>query len=246
MLMDQYFSGMRDVLDKIERTQRGAIQAAAAEIADRLARGGAWHIMDTGHMLMFEGAGRTGGMMALKPIKITCEIQNPVRYRPAPARGIIGYDGIPGVADYVLGRANILPDDIIMIGSVSGYNYFPVDLALKANAKGCATVAITSVEYSKHLTSKHPSGKRLFEACTYCLDNCTNYGDTLVDVPAMGQRICPASGIGASYLMWALQSTVVEELLKKGLKPSVYISNHMPDAPRINGEALENYEKFGY
>lgn len=246
MLMDQYFGGMREVLDKIEHTQRDVIQAAAVEIADRLARGGAWHIMDTGHMLMFEGVGRTGGMMALKPIKITCEIQNPVRHRPSPARGIVGYDGIPGFADYVLGRANILPDDIIMIGSVSGYNYFPVDLALKANAMGCATVAITSVEYSGHLTSKHPSGKRLFEACTYCLDNCTNYGDTLVDVPEMGQRICPASGIGASYLMWALQSTVVEELLKKGLKPSVYISNHMPDAPRINGEALENYEKFGY
>ena len=90
------------------------------------------------------------------------------------------------------------------------------------------------------------SGKRLFEACTYCLDNCTNYGDTLVDVPALGQRICPASGISASYLMWAVQSTVVEKLLEKGLKPSVYISNHMPDAARINGEALENYEKYGF
>ena len=50
----------------------------------------------------------------------------------------------------------------------------------------------------------------------------------------------------ASYLMWAVQSTVVEKLLEKGLKPSVYISNHMPDAARINGEALENYEKYGF
>ena len=112
---------------------------------------------------------------------------------------MVGYDGIPGFADYVLGRANVLPEDIIMIGSVSGYNYFPVDLALKANAMGCATVALTSVEYSSHLTSKHPSGKRLFEACTYCIDNCTNYGDTLVDVPELGQGICPASGVSASY-----------------------------------------------
>ncbi len=169
-----------------------------------------------------------------------------MRHRPAPARGIVGYDTIPGFADYVLGRANVLPDDVIMIGSVSGYQYFPVDLALKANEMGCATVAVTSVEYSGRLTGKHPSGKRLFEACTYCLDNCTNYGDTLVDVPALGQRICPASGISASYLMWAVQSTVVEKLLEKGLKPSVYISNHMPDAARINGEALENYEKYGF
>lgn len=74
--------------------------------------------------------------MAVKPIRITCEIQNPVRHRPAPARGIVGYDTIPGFADYVLGRANVLPDDVIMIGSVSGYQYFPVDLALKANEMG--------------------------------------------------------------------------------------------------------------
>lgn len=246
MLMDQYFSAMKDVLASVEQTQRDTIVAAAAAIADRLARGGAWHIMDTGHMLMFEGVGRTGGMMALKPIRITCEIQNPVRYRPSPARGGQGYDSIPGFADFVLGRANILPDDVVMIGSVSGYNYFPVDLALKANELGCLTVAITSVQYSSRLKSRHPSGKRLFEACTFCLDNCTNYGDTLVDVPALGQRICPASGISASYLMWALQSTVVEQLLARGLKPGVYISNHMPDAARINGEALSHYEQYGY
>ena len=178
MLMDEYFSAMKNVLTKAENTQRETILAAADEIANRLEKGGAWHIMDTGHMLMFEAVGRTGGMMAIKPIKITCEIQNPVRYRPSPARGIIGYDSIPGFADYVLGRANVLPEDVIMIGSVSGYNYFPVDLAIKANEMGCATIALTSVEYSSHLTSKHPSGKRLFEACTYCIDNCTNYGDT--------------------------------------------------------------------
>ena len=246
MLMDEYFKGMKQVLEKVESTQRDAILAASTEIAERLARGGAWHIMDTGHMLMFEGVGRTGGMMAVKPISRSRVTQLTLLHGPAPARGVVGYDTIPGFADYVLGRANILPDDVVMIGSVSGYQYFPVDLAIKANEMGCATVAITAVEYSSKLTSRHPSGKRLFEACTYCLDNCTNYGDTLVDVPEMGQRICPASGISASYLMWAVQSTVVEKLLQKGLKPSVYISNHMPDAARINGDALENYENDGF
>jgi uncharacterized phosphosugar-binding protein len=246
MLMDQYFVEMKKVLEKIEKTQKDSIIKIADEITARLAKGDAWHIIDTGHMLMFEGVGRTGGMMAIKAISVNCEINNKVRYRPSQARGMVGYDSIPGFADYVLGRANILPGDIIMIGSVSGYNYFPVDLALKANEMDCLTVAITSIEYSSHLVSKHPSGKRLYEACTYYLDNCTNFGDTLVEVEEMGQRICPASGIGASYVMWALQSTVIEKLLLIGLKPSIYISNHMPDAADINGKALENYEKYGY
>lgn len=246
MLMQEYFNSMKNVLTTIEETQSAAIQAAAAAIAERLARGAAWHVHDTGHMLMSEGVGRTGGMMALKPIRITSEISNPVRYRPMPARAVVGYDSVPGFADYVLGRANILADDIVMIGSVSGYNYFPVDFALKATELGCLTIAITSVAYSSKLASKHPSGKRLFEACTHVLDNCTTYGDTLVPVPELEQEICPASGIGAAYLLWALQAAVVEELLAKGLKPSVYISNHMPSAARINGEALERYNAYGY
>ena len=70
MLMDEYFSAMKGVLEKVEQTQRDTIIEVAEKIADRLAQGYAWHIMDTGHMLMFEGVGRTGGMMALKPITV--------------------------------------------------------------------------------------------------------------------------------------------------------------------------------
>ena len=161
MLMDQYFEAMKGVLAKVETTQRDAIEKTAEEIARRLAEGALWHLLDTGHMLMFEGVGRTGGMMAVRPIKITCEIENPVRYRPGASSGAVGYDSISGFADYVIGRSSIVAGDIVMLGSVSGYNYFPVDLALKTREMGCLTVALTSVEYSSRLTSRHPSGKRL-------------------------------------------------------------------------------------
>lgn len=246
MLMDHYFSAMKDVLAKVEDTQRGSIEEAAAEIARRLADGAAWHLLDTGHMLMFEGVGRTGGMMALRPIKVTCGIDNPVRFRQGASSGAVGYDSIPGFAEYVIGRSNIMPGDVLMIGSVSGYNYFPVDLALKAGELGCMTVAITAVEYSKELAGKHPSGKRLFEACGYVLDNCTNYGDTLVPVEELGQSICPASGISASYILWALQSAVIERLLAAGKNPGVYVSNHMPGAREANQRGLAQYEEVGY
>ena len=68
---------MKGVLEKVEQTQREAVHGGFGREnrGAALPSGGAWHIMDTGHMLMFEGVGRTGGMMALKPIRITCEIQ---------------------------------------------------------------------------------------------------------------------------------------------------------------------------
>ena len=39
MLMDEYFSAMKSVLEKVEQTQRDTIIEVAEKIADRLAQG---------------------------------------------------------------------------------------------------------------------------------------------------------------------------------------------------------------
>lgn len=246
MLMDKYFSEQKKVLEKIEKTQKENIIKAAHIVVDSIVKGGMWHILDTGHMLMFEGVGRTGGMMALRPVKINCTVDNKTRSRSREGRAKVNYDMVDGFAEFVLGQMNIKAGDVFIIGSVSGYNNLPVQLALSANEMGVTTIGITSVEYSNKLTSAHKSGKRLFEAVDVVLDNCGEYGDAMVYVEQMDKKICPSTGIGASYLMWALQSTVVELLLEKGLTPSTYISNHMPNAAKLNGEAWDNYEEKGY
>lgn len=246
MLMDKYFEGMKGVLDKIEKTQRENIIKASEMVVESLTHGGMWHINDTGHMLMFEGVGRTGGMMALRPIRINCTIENPTRYRDMAGKQTFTYDKIDGFSEFVLGQCNLMKGDVLIIGSVSGYNKLPIDMAIKAREMGVKTIAMTSVEYSRGLKSAHPSGLRLFEAVDIALDNCSKFGDTLVEVPQLNQEICPSSGIGSSYLMWALQSTVVEKLIEKGLNPSVYISRHMPNAGKINCNAKANYQKLGY
>lgn len=246
MLMDNYAVKMREVLDKIEKTQRENVIKAAEMATESLINDGMFHVYDTGHMLMFEGVGRTGGMMALRPVKIECTVNNPTRFRDRGGVQRLTYDKVEGFAQFVLGQMNLKCGDTFIIGSVSGYNNLPVALALTAREMGVKTIGITSVEYSKELKSQHKSGLRLFEAVDVCLDNCSNFGDTLVDVPQLGKKVCPSSGIGASFLMWMLQSTVIEKLIEKGKTPSVYISNHMPNAGKLNDDAWANYEKFGY
>jgi uncharacterized phosphosugar-binding protein len=244
--MEQYFEGMKKVLFKIEKTQKDNIEKAACYVVDSITNDGIWHILDTGHMLMSEAVGRTGGLMALRPIKINCEINNPTRFRDRAGRKKVTYDMVEGFPDFVLGQSNIRKGDVLIIGSVSGYNFLPVELALRAKSMGVKTIAITSVEYSSRMKPVHSSGLRLFEAVDLVLDNCSNYSDTLVDIPELNGSICPASGIAASYLIWALQSTVVEKIIQKGLTPSVYISNHMPNAALKNSQAWKHYEENGY
>lgn len=246
MLVDMYFEKMKNILLDIENTQRQNISDSADTIADCLCSNGIWHLLDTGHMLMYEGVGRSGGMMAVRPVRITVDVQNPSRQRPNPGKKNVYLDEIEGFPAFVLGKANVMAGDVLMIGSVSGKNILPVEMALKAREMGVRTIALTSVAYSSSLKSEHPSGKRLFEVCDHVLDNCGITGDALVDVEPIGKKICPSSGIAASYIMWALQAMVVEKLISLGKEPSIYVSNHIENASRLNNSSWARYERQGY
>lgn len=237
---------MKTLLEKIENTQMEAIKKSAEVIAGSLTSGGIWHLYDTGHMLMHEAVGRTGGLMAVRPVYVEVEVRNPTRNRINTEKTNVYLDGIAGLPEFIIGKANMEPGDVLMIGSVSGKNILPVELAIKAREKGIATIALTSVEYSGALKSAHSSGKRLYEVCDIVLDNCSNVSDTLVPVEELEMGICPSSGIAASYIMWAVQSEVIELMLKAGKAPHVYLNNHMPGASQINNKAWAEYEKYGY
>jgi uncharacterized phosphosugar-binding protein len=248
MLAERYFVEMKNVLEAIEQTQKEPIRAAAEAIVESVVNGGVWHLFDTGHILMFEAVGRAGGLMMVTPIHSEIRVAHPVRPRPLPPNPEPFFmDQIADLPRYILGQAKVQAGDVILIGSVSGINVMSVEMACLARERGIKTIALTSVGASKRFQSKHPSGKRLFEMADLVIDNCVPYGDALVEVEELGgQKICPASGIAASYINWALQAEVVEQLVARGLKPSAYVSNHLPDAGKLNAAARARYEEQGY
>ncbi len=155
-------------------------------------------------------------------------------------------DEIEGLPAFIVNKSNMQSGDILMIGSVSGINVLPVEMAQYAREMGLTVIGITAVAYSEFLRSAHKSGKRLFEVCDIVLDNCSNVGDTTVQAEGLDVGICPSSGIAAAYLLWAVQARVVELLIEAGKAPSVYMSNHMPGAGPYNSSAWAKYEKEGY
>jgi len=243
----EYFTKMKEVLERIESTQIDAIYKSASAITDALLNDGIWHILDTGHMLMYEAIGRSGGLMAVRPVRVSLDVDNPVRPRArSVSKKRVFMDSITGLPEFIVDKSNMLPGDVLLIGSVSGISVMPVEAAICARDRGVTVIGLTSVKYSQHLDSAHPSAKKLFEVCDIVIDNCSDIGDTLVHVDELGQGICPSSGIAASYIVWAIQARVVELLLEKGKKPHVYMSNHMSGAERFNAMAWDEYEKVGY
>lgn len=247
MLALRYGEALRAVLASIDQTQLGAVESAARWIAEALADGGALHLFDTGHMLNHEAVGRAGGLMAVNPLQVTVEVTHPARPRgDRPAKPRVFMDSIAGLAEFVVAKSNIYPGDVLLLGSVSGKNPLPVEIALRAREAGIRVVAITSIPYSQTLSPQHPSGRRLYEVADLTLDIGGVPGDGALAVDGLPVPFGPTSGIATSYMNWLLQCSVVERLLAMGLKPSVYLSNHMDGAGEHNRAARRQCEEKGY
>jgi uncharacterized phosphosugar-binding protein len=241
-----YLGEIRSLLDKIQTTQADSIAKAADMVVDAVSHGGAVHVMDTGHMLMHELFGRTGGLMMLRPVNINMDVQNPGPARAGKVKPKVYLDQVPGLPQFVLDRSDIFAGDVLIIGSVSGRNTLPVGLALLARAKGIRVIALTSVAYSATLQGEHPSGKRLFEVADVVLDNCGVLGDAALDIDGIDAKVGPTSGIAAAAIMWALEMEIMERMAQRGMKPSVWLSNHMPGAGEFNRRAREECDRRGY
>jgi uncharacterized phosphosugar-binding protein len=68
-------------------------------------------------------------------------------------------------------------------------------IAAAGKARGATTVALTSLQHTRSVSSRHPSGKRLFEVCDLVLDNGAEYGDASLPVGRDGLRMGPTSTI---------------------------------------------------
>jgi uncharacterized phosphosugar-binding protein len=241
MLIEQYLEALQAKIAEIA-TQPEPMQQAAKLCADALENGGVIHIFDSGHMVSSELIHRAGGLAALSGLSFKLEVDNLVRTRaespPAASPGL-SYKYI----EHVFESDQLRAGDVLFVGSVSGKTPNVIELALQARTHGLTVIGLTSIAYSSRLDPMHPSGKRLYEVADLVLDNRAPYGDAMLEVEGLDYDICPASGMGAATIMWAIMAGLVEEMLARGLKPSVFPSVNRPDGwdllKNIYAEALE-------
>jgi uncharacterized phosphosugar-binding protein len=238
-----YFRKLGELLGRIESEQGESIDRAAELISNAVTKGECIHIYDTGHMLDSELIHRAGGMNCFKRLQFTFTVENDVRKR---TKDIDKDRNLEGLVRYALNASNVHSGDVLFIGSVSGKSVFPVDLAIHARELGVTVVAITSVAYSSILQSDHSSGKRLFEVADLVIDNCAPSQDGMIELPQMAVSMCPASGIAAAAIMWAIEARTVELLMGKGIKPTILKSVNYPGSLEYNDEEFRKYEETGY
>ena len=129
------------------------------------------------------------------------------------------------------------PQDVFLIASNSGGNGSIVEFARLVKEKGHQVIAVTSLAHTTQVTSRHPSGLRLFEVADIVLDNGAPYGDAVLPLPG-GGAACGLSSITAALLAQMMVAETLSRLVERGVTPPVYLSANIPEGDAHN-DALE-------
>ena len=231
---------LREVTTRLERLAgpNPAIDEAVRLTAESLEAGGVIQAFGTGHSEAFamEIAGRAGGLIATNRIALRTLVLRGGRDLAEVGRPEFERD--PSVGEDLVALFDVQPNDIFMIASNSGVNGSILGVALAAKARGHKLIAVTSLQHTLKVTSKHPSGKRLSEVADVVIDNLAPYGDSTMELED-GTGIGGVSSLTAAFIAQRITFGVADAMRLRGRKPPVYISANIPGGDEHN-RALED------
>jgi len=209
-----------------------ALRKAGARIADSIAADGVLHSFGSGHsqILAAELERRAGGLVPVS------SIHDPADGWPEQIPGY-GRRLFQRYAYQFAARA----EDVVLVISNSGRNASPIEVALEAKAAGMPVVALTSLAMSEATSSRHPSGKKLYEIADYVLDNGGLPGDAALEPPGFPHKVGPTSTLTGALLLNLLSMEIIEGLLAKGLVPPTYVSQNSDGGAEHNERLAQKY-----
>jgi uncharacterized phosphosugar-binding protein len=150
---------------------------------------------------------------------------------------------LEGYAEILMDYTAPSPEDIFIIISNSGRNAVPIEMALEARKRGHKVIGLTSVAYSRSSTSRHSSGKRLFEIADVVLDNCGKHGDAVLKLPSLEQWLGPTSTITGAYLLNAVMVQAAFNLIDRSVEPPVLWSGNLDEGMERNERIFKEYRR---
>ena len=188
-------------------------------------------------MLAEEVFYRTGGLAILNPIFFSGTLLNT---RPVTMTSKL--ERLPGLGTIILEENGVKAGDCLIVQSNSGRNTVPVEMAMTAREKGVSVIAFTSVAHSRAVSSRHPSGKKLYEVCDVVIDNCGVPGDAAVHVDGLAEPMGPTSTAVGASLIHAIVIETVERLLADGITPPVFMSANLDGGDEHNRKIFDEYK----
>lgn len=235
-----YYNEIRSMLDKIWETQREPMAKAVRVITDCVVNGGLVHVFGCGHtqILVEEVWFRAGQPAFISPL-----FDQGIWPHNAPHRAS-ALEKLEGYGRLLFQTHDAKKGEVMIVISNSGRNPVPVEVALAAKEKGLIVIGITSIDYTKKVSSKHSSGKRLFEIADIVIDNAGPEGDAVVVIPGMKQKAGPSTTISNAFILNSLFVQVSANIATQGREVPIFVSANL-DIPsdEINEKYLSYYRE---
>ena len=234
----EYLRNIRRLLENLENTQEQVIEQVAEACAECIYNGGLLYFFGTGHshMICEEPFYRAGGLACIYPI-----LETDLMLHEGASKSS-SYERLEGLGNVVVSHTPLGKGDVLFLISNSGRNCAIIDAALEAKKRGAITVAITSMNHTTSVTSRHSNGLNLYQVCDFVLDNGGIVGDASVALPGLDQKIAPTSSVIDITLVNLVLVNTVELLLRKGMTPPVFTSANTDQGDSANKNILDTYK----
>jgi len=235
---DKYIAELKRLLDKVADTQGDNIRKVASLIVDTTLAGKKTYVFGSTHagIIAQEAFYRTGGLVVINPILppgLTCDV--------VPITNTSQLERVAEYGRIIVDGEGIGEGDLLIIHSVSGRNGVPVEMAIAAKEKGAVTVAMTNVEYSSASSSRHPSGKRLFEVCDIVLDDCGCFGDASIEVEGYKGKVSPSSTVTGAAIINSIVAEATAIFIERGVEAPVFMSANIDGGDEYNDRVMKRF-----
>ena len=203
-------------------------------------KGGRIYVFGSGHshLIAEEMYIRAGGLALVHAILPPEMMLNTMPTKSTHLERLEGY--APAIIDLY----HVDEKDTLMVVSNSGRNAVPVVMCLSAKAKGASVVALTSMKHSTACTSRHSSGKKIYEIADVTIDNHAEKGDSGLAIEGLNTLVGPVSDATGITIAQALINEVIDRLVQAGFEPPVFVSSNVDGGDEKNAALYEIY--FGY
>lgn len=235
----ELFSIVIDTLDLILNDQVENIQSVVQLITKSISADGVVHIFGCGHSHLFaeDLSYRAGGLVPINPV-----LDTGYTLIGGPASRSTRLERLEGYAEALLEGYEFHPGEVFIVMSQSGRNPGPVEAALYAKKKELQVVGITSVSQSKEQTSRHSSGKKVYEIADIVIDSHVPSGDAAVELAKGQPKVAPISTIIGSSILQGIVAEVAGAIHEKGEVPPVWLSSNVDGGDHHNTRMSSKYK----
>ena len=234
----KFMNAIDGVLNHILETQMGAIEQAANIVADAIAGDGLLYTFGTGHshITAEDLTYRAGGLISVDAIM---------------ERSLTGHEKVAqseymerveGLAKVIFNYYEITPKDALIIISNSGRNAAPIEMAMIAKERKIPVIAVTSLAHSKGTTSRHSSGRKMYEFADVVIDNLCPKGDCLLHLDGLEQPVGAGSSVATLFILNMIVTQACQNLLDKGVVPPVGMSGNLDGSLEYNKHLIDRYK----